>query len=54
MDANRLTSPSFIDWLKNLMILLKSESIAFVLEGDGNVDPASNAYEDEVWEFHKW
>ena len=32
MDANRLTSSNFTDWLRNLKILLKSERIAYVLE----------------------
>ena len=39
MDANRLTGPNFSDWLRNLKILLKSERIAYVLEGDGLVEP---------------
>ena len=51
MDANRLTGPNFTDWLKNLKILFKSERITYVLEGDGLVEPASNASEDEVWEY---
>ena len=54
MDANLLTGPNFTDWLKNLKILLKSERIAYVLEGDGLVEPASDAFEDEVWEYQKW
>ena len=54
MDANRLTSPNFTYWLRNLKILLKSKRIAYVLEGDGLVEPASNAFKDEVWEYQKW
>ena len=46
-DANHLTVPNFTDWLKNLKILLKSERIAYVLGGDGSVEPASDAFEDE-------
>ena len=46
MDANRLTGPNFTDWLRNLKILLKSKRIAYVLEGDGLVEPASDASED--------
>ena len=51
MDANRLNGPNFTDWLKNFKILPKSERIAYVLEGDGLVEPASDASEDEVWEY---
>ena len=51
MDSNRLTGSNFTDWLRNLKILLKSERIAYVLEGDGPVECASDASEDEVWEY---
>ena len=54
MDANHLTSTNFTDWLTNLKILLKSEGIAYVLKGDGPIEPASDASEDEVWEYQKW
>ena len=54
MDANRLIGPNFTDWLRNLKILLKSERIAYVLEGDGPVEPASDVSENEVWEYQKW
>ena len=54
IDANRLTSPKFTNWLRNLKILLKFERIAYVLEGDGLVEPTSDASEDEVWEYQKW
>ena len=53
-DANGLTGPNFTDWLRNLKILLKSECITYILEGDGLVEPASNASENEVWEYEKW
>ena len=46
MDANRLTGLNFTDWLRNLKILLKFECIAYVLEGDGHVEPASDASKD--------
>ena len=54
IDANYLTSPNFIDWLKNLKFLLKFENIVYVLEGDGHVEPASDVSEDEIWEYKKW
>ena len=54
MDTNRLTGLNFIDWLRNLKILLNSECIAYALEGEGLVEPASDASEDEVWEYQKW
>ena len=32
MDANKLTSPNFLDWLKNFRIVLKGERITHVLD----------------------
>ena len=32
MDANKLTEPNFLDWLRNLRIVLKAERIAYVLD----------------------
>ena len=54
MDANRLSCLNFTNWLKNLKILLKSERIASVLEGDGHIELALDASKDEVWEYQKW
>ena len=31
MDANILTRPNFLDWQKNLRIVLKRERLAFVI-----------------------
>ena len=33
LDANKLTSANFMDWLRNLRIVLKAERIAYVLDG---------------------
>ena len=53
MDANYLTSLNFIDLLKNLNLLLKSENIAYVLEGDGSVELASDVWRSIlVWSLN--
>ena len=31
MDANKLTGPNFLDWLKNLRIVFKRERITYIL-----------------------
>ena len=31
MDANKLSKPNFLDWLKNLRIILKRERLAYIL-----------------------
>ena len=32
LDTNKLTKPNFLDWLRNLRIVLKVEKIAYVLD----------------------
>ena len=32
LDQHRLTGPNFIDWLRNLKVVLASEKILYVLE----------------------
>ena len=31
LDNNKLTNPKFLEWFRNLIIILKSEKIAYVL-----------------------
>ena len=33
LDANKLTGANFMDWLRNMIIVLKVERIAYVLDG---------------------
>ena len=32
LDTNKLTKPNFLEWLRNLRIVLKVEKIAYVLD----------------------
>ena len=32
MDTNKLTGTNFLDWVRNLRIVLKAEKIAYVLD----------------------
>ena len=52
-DDNHLTSSNFTDWLRNLKILIKSKHIVDVLVVDSFVEPASDAFENKVYEYHK-
>ena len=54
LDVNRLTGPNFTNWIMNIKILLKSKCIAYILEGDGPLEPVSDVSKDEVWEYQKW
>ena len=54
MDANKLTGPSFTDWLRNLRIVLKCKKLAYVLDVDDLVEPATNASEEDVVLYQAW
>ena len=54
MDANKLTGPNFTDWLHNLKIVLRCEKLAYVLDIEDPVEPATNASEEEVVLYQAW
>ena len=43
LDANKLTGTNFMDWLRNLRIVLKEEKIAYVLVAPLPVSPSVDA-----------
>ena len=45
MDAEKLTSPNFLDWLRNLRIVLKMERLTYVLVETLSQSLAINASE---------
>ena len=46
IESNKLTGPNFLDWLRNLRIVLKSEKISYVLDEALPNPSAANASED--------
>ena len=48
LDVNKLTGTNFIDWLRNLRIVLNVERIAYVLDGPLLESPAvDSSIEDQ-------
>ena len=43
LDANKLTGTNYIDWLRNLKIVLRSEKLGYVLEKSVPPVPAADA-----------
>ncbi|XP_021607565.1 uncharacterized protein LOC110611492 [Manihot esculenta] len=46
LDANKLTSPNFLDWYRNLRIILKREKRLYVIDQDLPDVPDENANDD--------
>ena len=43
LDANKLTGTNFMDWLRNLRIVLRAEKIAYVLNAPLSISPSVDA-----------
>ena len=53
LDVNRLTSPNYTDWLRNLRIILTVEKITYVLDTVMPM-PEEGASEDEIARYMKY
>lgn len=47
LDANKLTGPNFIDWFRNIKIVLKQERKAYVLDDPIPEEPPIKAIDEE-------
>ncbi|EOX98948.1 Polyprotein-like protein [Theobroma cacao] len=54
LDDNRLSGPYYIDWQRNLTIVLTIEKIAYVLTTDPPELPKTNATDEQKNAFSKW
>ena len=55
LEKNTLTGPNYVDWLRNLGIVLNTESLWYVLEADIPAAPArTRASEEKVQAHEKW
>ena len=53
MDANILSEPNFLDWLKNLRIVLKKERLTYVIVEQLLESPTADAPESVQRAYHK-
>ena len=54
LDNNRLTGPNFIDWQRNLKVVLASEKILYVIEQSLSLSLPENASQEEHEVLAKW
>ena len=54
LDNNRLTGPNFIDWLRNLKVVLASEKILYVIEQSLPTSLPENSSQEEHDVLQKW
>ena len=53
LDTNKLTGPNFLDWLRNLRIVLKAEKLAYVLDEVLPTPPGDDATPDQLLAYQK-
>ena len=47
LDANKLTGPNYVDWLRNLKIALNQEKLSYILEAPNPEPLGDDATEEE-------
>ncbi|KAJ8761575.1 hypothetical protein K2173_004351 [Erythroxylum novogranatense] len=53
MDSNKLTGPNFLDWLRNLRIVLRSEELGYILDVPLPDAPAVDASDEDQKAYRK-
>ncbi|XP_074557545.1 uncharacterized protein LOC141813477 [Curcuma longa] len=53
LDTNKLTGPNFLDWYRNLRIVLKTEKLAYVLDDLLPTSLADDATDDQKLAYQK-
>ena len=53
LNVNKLIGANFMDWLRNLRIVLKVKRIAYVLDGPLPESPTVDAFDEDQNAYHK-
>jgi hypothetical protein len=54
LDDNRLTGPNYVDWKRNLIIVLTADKIVYVLNAEPPELALTDATEEQRNAFDKW
>ena len=54
LNQNKLTGPNYIDWKRNLNIVLTSDEYKFVLHEVCPPEPGQGASEEESRPYRRW
>ena len=54
LDDNRLTEPNYVDWKRNLIIVLTADKIVYVLNAEPPELALTDATEEQRNAFDKW
>ena len=54
LDANKLTGPNYVDWLRNLRIVLTQEKLSYILDSPNLEVIREDASEEEKVTHNMW
>ena len=54
LDANKLTDPNYVDWLRNLRIILTQEKLSYILDSSDPELIREDASEEEKATHNMW
>ena len=54
LDANKLTGPSYVDWLRNFRIILTQEKVSYILDTPAPDSLGKDAFEEERTAYKMW
>ena len=54
LDTNKLTGPNYMDWLRNLKIVLSSEKLSYILDTPGLNPLGDDATEEDMATYKMW
>ena len=54
LDTNKLTGPNYVDWLRNLKIVLSSEKLSYILDTPSLNPLGDDATEEDMPTYKMW
>ena len=54
LDANKLTDPNYVDWLRNLRIVLTQEKLSYILDSLNHELIREDAFEEKKATHNMW
>ena len=54
LDTNKLTGPNYVDWLRNLKIVLNQENLSHIIESPEPKKLGEDATDEEKTTYKKW
>ena len=54
LDANKLTEPNYVDWLRNLRIILTQEKVSYILDTPAPDSLGEDTFEEKRATYKMW